>query len=62
MFTLEFDHSHNVLLTRFRGMLLADDIRTLDQAVRGDHGPVRRLLDFSDVSTVAFQRASLAHA
>jgi hypothetical protein len=62
MFTLEFDHTHNVLLTRFRGMLLADDIRTLDQAVRlfvRDHGPVRRLLDFSDVSTVAIPESFL---
>ena len=56
MFTLEFDHTHNVLLTRFSGMLLPDDIRNLDQAIRlfvRDRGPVRRLLDFSDVSTVA---------
>jgi hypothetical protein len=37
-------------------MLLPDDIRNLDQAVRlfvRDRGPVRRLLDFSDVSMVA---------
>jgi hypothetical protein len=34
VFTLEFDHTHNVLLTRFSGMLLPDDIRNLDQAVR----------------------------
>jgi hypothetical protein len=62
MFTLEFDRTHNVLLTRFRGMLLADDIRILDQAVRlfvRDHGPVRRLLDFSDVSTVAIPESFL---
>src|SRR5437868_11933327 len=56
MFSLEFDRTHNVLLTRFSGMLLADDIRDLDQALRlfvRDNGPVRRILDFSDVSTVA---------
>ena len=41
MFTLEFDRTHNVLLTRFSGMLLPDDIRNVDQAVRllvRDHG------------------------
>ena len=62
MFTLEFDRTHNVLLTRFSGMLLPDDIRNLDQAVRlfvRDHGPVRRLLDFSDVSTVAIPESFL---
>ena len=62
MFTLEFDRTHNVLLTRFSGMLLPDDIRNLDQAVRlfvRDHGPARRLLDFSDVSTVAIPESFL---
>ena len=62
MFTLEFDRTHNVLLTRFSGMLLPDDIRNLDQAVRlfvRDHGPVRRVLDFSDVSTVAIPESFL---
>ena len=56
MFILEFDRTHNVLLTRFSGMLLPDDIRSLEEAAHfflRDHGPVRRLLDFSDVSTVA---------
>jgi hypothetical protein len=62
MFTLEFDRTHNVLLTRFSGMLLPDDIRNLDQALRlvvRDHGPVRRVLDFSDVSTVAIPESFL---
>jgi hypothetical protein len=56
MFTLEFDRIHNVLLTRFSGMLLPDDIRSFDQAAHlflREHGPVRRLLDFSTVSTIA---------
>src|SRR4029434_2866045 len=63
MFTLEFDRIHNVLLTRFSGMILPDDIRSLDQAARlflRDHGPVRRLLDFSDVSTVAIPESFLS--
>jgi hypothetical protein len=62
MFTLEFDRTHNVLLTRFSGMLLPDDFRNLDQALRlvvRDHGPVRRVLDFSDVSTVAIPESFL---
>src|SRR4029450_543231 len=62
MFTLEFDRIHNVLLLRFSGMILPDDIRSLDQADRlflRDHGPVRRLLDFSDVSTVAIPESFL---
>lgn len=62
MFTLEFDRTHSVLLTRFSGMLLPDDIRHLDQAVRSfvrDHGLVRRVLDFSDVSTVAIPESFL---
>lgn len=62
MFTLEFDRIHNVLLTRFSGMLLPSDIRSLEDAAHlfvRDHGPVRRLLDFSDVSTVAIQESFL---
>ena len=56
MFSLEFEGDHKVLLTRFSGMLLPDDIRGLDEAVRHfirDHGHVRGLLDFSGVSVVA---------
>ena len=62
MFILEFDRTHNVLLTRFSGMLLPDDIRSLEEAAHlflRDHGPVRRLLDFSDVSTVAIPESFL---
>jgi hypothetical protein len=62
MFTLEFDRTHNVLLTRFSGMLLPNDIRNLDQSVPlfvRDRGPVRRILDFSDVSTVAIPESFL---
>jgi hypothetical protein len=61
MFTLEFDRIHNVLLIRFSGMLLPEDIRSLDQAAHflRDHGPVRRLLDFSGVSTVAIPESFL---
>jgi hypothetical protein len=62
MFTLEFDRTHNVLLTRFSGVLLPDDIRNLDQAVRlfvRDHGLVRRVLDFTGVSTVAIPESFL---
>ena len=62
MFTLEFDRTHNVLLTRFSGMLLPDDFRNFDQAVRlfvRDHGPVRRVLDFTGVSTVAIPESFL---
>jgi len=56
MLCLEFDRTHNVLLARFTGMLLPDDIRDLDEAIRlfvRDHGHVRGLLDFSDVLIVA---------
>lgn len=56
MFALEFEHTHKVLLTRFSGMLLPDDIRALNEAVRQfvhDHGHVRGLLDFSGVNVVA---------
>jgi hypothetical protein len=63
MVRLEFDRTHNVLLIRFSGMLLPDDIRTFDQAAGlflRDHGPVRRLLDFSDVSTVAIPESFLS--
>ena len=62
MFTLEFDRIHQVLLIRFGGMLLPDDIRSLAQAAHlflRDHGAVRRLLDFSDVSTVAIPESFL---
>jgi hypothetical protein len=62
MFTLEFDRIHQVLLIRFSGMLLPDDIRSLAQAVHlfvRDHGAVRRLLDFSEVSTVAIPESFL---
>ena len=56
MYCLAFDRAHNVLLSRFTGMLVADDIRTLDEDVRRfvrDHGNVRGLLDFSGVIHVA---------
>jgi len=56
MFSLEFERTHKVLLTRFSGMLLPDDIRALDEAVRlfvRDHGHVSGLLDFSGVTVVA---------
>ena len=56
MFCLAFDRTHRVLLARFKAMLMADDIRLLDQAVRRfvrDQGNVRGLLDFSDVQHVA---------
>jgi hypothetical protein len=56
MFFVEFDSAHNVLLARFADMLVPDDIRGLDEAVRQfvrDHGPVRTVLDFSDISIVA---------
>jgi hypothetical protein len=56
MFSLEFDRGHKVLLTRFSGMLLPDDIRGFDEAVRHfvrGHGAARGLLDFTGVSVVA---------
>jgi hypothetical protein len=56
MFCLAFDRAQNVLLSRFTGMLVADDIRALDEAVVRfvrDHGNVRGLLDFTDVIHVA---------
>ena len=56
MFTLAFDRLHKVLLARFEGMLMADDIRLLDQAVGRfvrDRGNVRGLLDFTEVQHIA---------
>jgi hypothetical protein len=56
MFFVEFDSARNVLLARFADMLVPDDIRGLDEAVRqfvSDHGPVPTVLDFSDISIVA---------
>jgi hypothetical protein len=56
VFWLALDCKHNVLLARFDGMLVPEDIRDLDEAVRRfvrTHGYVRGLLDFTDISLVA---------
>ena len=56
MFCLAFDRAHNVLLARFTGMLVVDDIRALDEAVHRfvlERGNVRGLLDFTDIVHVA---------
>ena len=62
MFWLAFDQKHNVLLAHFNSMLVSEDIRDLDEAVRRfvrDHGYVRGLLDFTDVSMIAIPHSFL---
>ena len=56
MFGLAFDRLNKVLLAHFEGMLVPEDIRRLDHAVRRfvrDQGNVRGLLDFTEVQHVA---------
>jgi len=55
MFTLAFEHTHRVLLTRFTGWLSSEDIVQLDRAVVAfvvRAGPVRGLLDFSGIEGI----------
>jgi hypothetical protein len=56
MLDLAFERSHRVLLARFHGIFEPADLRRLDEAVRDlvrEQGPVRGLLDFTDVTLVA---------
>lgn len=63
MFTLHHERRHRVLLTRFEGMLVPEDIERHDAAVRRfvqEHGRVRGLADFTGVTTVAVPWSLLA--
>lgn len=56
MFTLAFERTHRVLLARFSGVFSSEDIVRLDRAVIDfvtREGPIRGLLDFSQVEAVA---------
>lgn len=56
MLDLAFERAHRVLLARFHGIFEPDDLHRLDEAVRDlvrQHGPVRGLLDFTDVTLIA---------
>jgi hypothetical protein len=55
VFVLLFDPAHRVLLSRFSGAFTLDDIAECDRAVLmalGREGPIRGLIDLSDVETV----------
>ena len=55
MFALFFEPTHRVLLSCFSGAFTLNDIAECDRAVLltlGREGPVRGLIDFSDVETV----------
>lgn len=63
MFTLAFEHMHRVLLVRFTGIFTPEDIAQLDRAVMefaAQAGPVRRLLDFSNIEAFAISHTLLA--
>lgn len=60
---LFFERTHRVLLSRYSGVLTSDDIDITDRAVllfMGRQGPVRGILDFSDVDSVEASRDQLA--
>lgn len=55
VFALFLEHTHRVLLSCFRGAFTLDDIARCDRAVMltlGREGPVRGIIDLSDVVTV----------
>jgi hypothetical protein len=55
MFRLLFDANHRVLLTRFFGTLSREDLSAAAESARAlmkREGPVRGLIDFSDVQTI----------
>jgi hypothetical protein len=63
MFTLHLERRHRVLLTRFGGMLVPEDIERHDEAVRRflqEHGRMRGLADFTAVTTIAVSRSLFA--
>ncbi|HSI01809.1 MAG TPA: hypothetical protein VLA02_14485 [Reyranella sp.] len=56
MFTLFLEHDHRVLLACFTGTLTLEDIAGYDRAVMltlGREGPVRGIIDLSDIDAVA---------
>jgi hypothetical protein len=62
MFTLAFEHTHRVLLVRYVGIFTPEDIVQLDRAVIefvAQQGPVRGLLDFSNVEAFAVSHTLL---
>lgn len=55
MFQLLFDPRHNVLMTRFHGVYVPDDIALRDLAVArfvAEHGLARGILDYTDVEAI----------
>ncbi len=63
MFTLAFERLPKVLMARFSSVFSSDDIEAIDAAVLGfvaHEGPVRGILDFSDVEAVAVSGPRLA--
>ena len=62
MFTLAFEHTHRVLLVRYVGIFTPEDIVQLDRSVIefvARQGPVRGLLDFSNVEAFAVSHTLL---
>jgi hypothetical protein len=55
VFTLFLDHAHRVLLSCFTGRFTLDEIAQCDRAVMltlGREGPVRGIIDLTDVNAV----------
>ena len=63
MLALLFERTHRVLLSRFGGSFTSEDMERVDRAVMliiGREGPIRGILDFTDVETIEVSRARLA--
>src|SRR5262245_61350751 len=63
MFTLLLERAHRVLLSRFSGTFTLDDIAQCDRAVMlilGREGPVRGIIDLSDVDIIDLTDDQLA--
>lgn len=62
MFDLAFEQAHRVVLARWHGVFEPVDLDRLDEALRGivrDHGPVRGLFDFTEVTAIAVPESLL---
>jgi hypothetical protein len=63
MFTLAFERTHRVLLAHFTGIFTSADILQLDREVIAfvaQQGPVRGLMDFSDIEAFAVPETLVA--